>query len=150
VRRRSHDGQPDFEISVASVPDSIPVVEAFVEEKLKERVPSEDDRDSIAIALTEVVSNAIYHGNKQDPQKKVSVRGWIEAGKVRLEVQDEGEGFDPNSLGNPLDPENLMKDSGRGIFILKALMDEVHFDFSRGGTVVTLVKLLSPEPKAEE
>lgn len=150
MRRRSHDGQPDFEISVASVPDSIPVVEAFVEEKLKERVPSEDDRDSIAIALTEVVSNAIYHGNKQDPQKKVSVRGWIEAGKVRLEVQDEGEGFDPNSLGNPLDPENLMKDSGRGIFILKALMDEVHFDFSRGGTVVTLVKLLSPEPKAEE
>ena len=150
MRRRSHDGQPDFEISVASVPDNIPVVEAFVEEKLKERVPSEDDRDSIAIALTEVVSNAIYHGNKQDPQKKVSVRGWIEAGKVRLEVQDEGEGFDPNSLGNPLDPENLMKDSGRGIFILKALMDEVHFDFSRGGTVVTLVKLLSPEPKAEE
>ena len=150
MRRRSHDGQPDFEISVASVPDSIPVVEAFVEEKLKERVPSEDDRDSIAIALTEVVSNAIYHGNKQDPQKKVSVRGWIEAGKVRLEVQDEGEGFDPNSLGNPLDPENLMKDSGRGIFILKALMDEVHFDFSRGGTVVTLVKLLSSEPEAEE
>ncbi|NOZ57787.1 MAG: ATP-binding protein [Calditrichaeota bacterium] len=148
MKRRN--GQPDFEISVASTPDNIPVVEAFVEEKLKERVPSEDDRDSIAIALTEVVSNAIYHGNKQDPNKKVFVRGWIEAGKVRLEVQDQGEGFDPNSLGNPLDPENLMKDSGRGIFILKALMDEVHFDFSQGGTLVTLVKLIASKPEAKE
>jgi serine/threonine-protein kinase RsbW len=57
-------------------------------------------------------------------------------------VKDQGEGFDPSAIHNPLDPENLMKEHGRGIFILKSLMDDVRFDFSRSGTTIrmTLVK----------
>lgn len=122
-------------------------VEAQVERYLVPWIESEDDRDSIAIALTEVVSNAIYHGNRQDPTKQVEVWVSVQKNQVTIRVKDQGEGFDPSSLKDPLSPENLLRDRGRGIFILRALMDEVKFDFSQGGTLVTLVKRLGESEK---
>jgi len=127
-------------IEIPSKPEKIAEVEAAVEQYLAPWVPSEDDRDSIAIALTEVLSNAIHHGNKLDPSKSVVVTVTVGASEVRVKVKDQGEGFDPSSLADPLAPENLLKASGRGIFILRALMDRVDFDFSHGGTLVTLEK----------
>ena len=57
-----------------------------------------------------------------------------------MTVRDEGAGFNPDNLSNPLDPENLLRESGRGVFIMRSLMDEVRFDFSKGGTEVTIIK----------
>lgn len=100
----------------------------------------ESERDSIAIAVTEAVNNAILHGNRQDPAKMVYFTVQLEKDAIRFIVKDEGRGFNPDDVPNPLDPENLLKESGRGIFILKSLMDEVTYDFSKGGTEITMVK----------
>ncbi|MFQ5628471.1 MAG: ATP-binding protein, partial [bacterium] len=84
--------------------------------------------------------NAIIHGNKQDQKKKVYLNIFIDNNTLKVVVQDEGKGFNPESLPDPLDPDNLLKESGRGIFILKSLMDDVSFDFSPKGTILTLIK----------
>jgi serine/threonine-protein kinase RsbW len=131
-----------LKLTISSDPQKIAEVEAQVERYLSPWVASEDDRDSLAIALTEVLSNAIYHGNRLDPRKQVRISVQVEPEQVLIAVKDEGEGFDPEKLDDPLAPENLLKDRGRGIFILRALMDRVEFDFSQGGTLVTLVKKL--------
>jgi serine/threonine-protein kinase RsbW len=97
---------------------------------------SEDQKDNLSIAVTEAVGNAIVHGNKKDPKKYVSILFQINEDQVKVTVSDEGGGFDPDEISNPLDPENIMKESGRGIFILKALMDEVSFNISSKGTTI--------------
>lgn len=101
---------------------------------------SEEERDSLAIAVTEVGNNAIIHGNKRDPDKQVHLDIAVRDGEVRVVIRDEGAGFNPEALSNPLDPENLLRESGRGVFIVRSLMDEVDFDFSKGGTEITLIK----------
>jgi serine/threonine-protein kinase RsbW len=94
----------------------------------------------MAIAVTEAVNNAIKHGNKADPKKKVRIHFELFDDSIVVKVADEGRGFDPDRLRDPLDPENILRESGRGIFILRALMDDVSFCFSDSGTEVTLVK----------
>jgi len=103
---------------------------------------SSDEHDNLAISVTEAVGNAIVHGNKKDPAKRVTVDALMESDRVHITVTDQGSGFDPNVLQNPLEPQNLMKESGRGIFILKNLMDAVDFEISEHGTAIrmTLVK----------
>jgi serine/threonine-protein kinase RsbW len=101
---------------------------------------SDEERDSLAIAVTEVGNNAIIHGNKRDPDKQVHLHITVNEGEIRVVIRDEGPGFNPDTLSNPLDPENLLRESGRGVFIVRSLMDEVSFDFSKGGTEITLIK----------
>lgn len=105
---------------------------------------AEDERDSLAIAITEVGNNAIVHGNKRDPLKKVYLTIIAGPQGVEVVIRDEGSGFNPEQLSNPLDPENLLRESGRGVFIMRSLMDEVRFDFSKGGTEVTIIKHKKP------
>jgi serine/threonine-protein kinase RsbW len=99
---------------------------------------SQNELDNLAIAVTEAVGNAIIHGNRRDPSKRVRIAFRVDAEFLRIDVQDEGTGFDPGTLSDPLLPENLMKESGRGIFILKSLMDRVDFRFTPAGTVVEM------------
>lgn len=100
---------------------------------------SEDQHDNLSIAVTEAVGNAIVHGNKKDPKKKVYITFQIDKDEIKVSVRDEGEGFNPDELSDPLDPKNILKDSGRGIFILKSLMDDVYFTFSPKGTTIHFV-----------
>lgn len=110
-------------------------------EKISEKMKfSEDECDNISIGLTEVINNAIIHGNKFDKNKTVKIIFTITSDELKIEVSDQGEGFDPNKIDNPLEPENLLKEHGRGIFILKAVMDSVDFLFSSEGTKVIMVK----------
>ena len=97
---------------------------------------SEDEQDNLSIAVTEAVGNAIVHGNKKDPKKKVHIQFVIKKDQATISVTDEGKGFKPDELADPLDPKNLLRESGRGIFILKTLMDDVHWDFSESGTTI--------------
>ena len=89
-----------------------------------------------------MVNNAIRHGNKNNANKKVKVTFAKFASKMQVTVADSGGGFDPAAIADPLDPENLYKDSGRGIFIVRMLMDEVKFNFTKQGTKVILIKNL--------
>jgi serine/threonine-protein kinase RsbW len=99
---------------------------------------SQDQVDNLAIAVTEAVGNAIIHGNKKDPDKLVTVVFKLDPDQVEVTVSDQGSGFDPGQIDDPLDPANLLKENGRGIFILKALMDDVRFEFSPKGTTIRM------------
>ena len=104
--------------------------------------------DDISIAVIEASTNAIVHGNKSDTSKKVNVSFEKKDPFVTVIVRDEGQGFDPSTVGNPVDEANLLKESGRGIYIMKAVMDEVEFDFPKtGGTRVVMRKCVDGERK---
>ncbi|HTL00591.1 MAG TPA: ATP-binding protein [Vicinamibacterales bacterium] len=90
-----------------------------------------------SMAVRECVINAITHGNKSDPAKKVFVDFSVEGrdGDRCLEVviRDQGQGFEPSEITNPLAPENILNTSGRGIFLVRQFMDEVKFQPAPGG-----------------
>jgi serine/threonine-protein kinase RsbW len=130
-------------IKIPSSADQVATVDEFLEEWLRRRRVPEDTIADLAIAITELVNNAIKHGNKKNQAKKVTVRLILENGKAKAMVADEGEGFNPDSIPDPVAKENLMKEIGRGIFIVKSLMDDVEFNFPpEGGTRVIITKKL--------
>jgi len=97
----------------------------------------------ISVAVRESVVNAIKHGNGMDEAKRVGVEFLLQAGALEVEVRDEGSGFDPQGLPDPLAPENLLKTAGRGVFFMRSFMDDVAYLFpARGGTVVRMRKVL--------
>ena len=119
----------------------------FAEKAAKDMHFSDEDIDDIAIALTEAVSNAMIHGNKSDATKKIVVEISQKSDRMIMTVLDEGKGFDPNDVDNPLLPENLLKENGRGIFILKSLMDKIEYSSSNYNTQIRLVKYKDPKNK---
>lgn len=123
-------------VTIPSRLEELSRIEQLTEDVATKLSLSEDARDNLAIAVTEAVGNAIVHGNKKDPNKKVTIKFVLRDNFVHVSVTDQGEGFQPDELADPLDPANLMKESGRGIFILKSLMTDVCFDFSKGGTTL--------------
>ncbi len=82
---------------------------------------------ALRLALEEALTNAIRHGNRSDPQKNVTVQYQVDAGRVVIEVEDQGEGFDPQSVPDPTRVENLEIPAGRGIILMRAYMTEVRF-----------------------
>jgi len=99
--------------------------------------PDESIR-KMKIILTELFANAIYHGNKGDHSKKVIVGHTIDKNKVVISIMDEGDGFDPSSVPDPTLPENLIRDCGRGIYIVKSYADKL--EFNEKGNRVTITK----------
>ena len=89
------------------------------------------------VGLTEALSNAMLYGNGSDPRKRVRVEVDIRVEEVAVRVTDQGVGFDPAAVPDPTLPDNISKTGGRGIFLMKALMDEVRFN--EQGNSVTLV-----------
>jgi len=130
----------NYELVIPSILDKISEVESFTEKITNEMDFSQEEKDSIAIAVTEMANNAILHGNKKDQQKKVVIRYQLTQTSLTVTIKDEGAGFNPDTINNPLAPENLLKESGRGVFIVKALMDKLSYHFDGTGTMVTLVK----------
>jgi serine/threonine-protein kinase RsbW len=101
----------------------------------------EDTAHWIGMSVRESVTNAIQHGNKLDPAKKVHIGYEIGPEQLRVSVRDEGNGFRVEDLPDPLDPANLLKPSGRGIFYIRSFMDEVEFrPLAQGGMEVRMVK----------
>lgn len=96
------------------------------------------DEHNLLVAASEAVNNAVVHGNKRDPAKKVLLDIDCSDRNVVLGVQDEGRGFNPQNLPDPLLPENLLKPSGRGIHIMKSLMNSVNFRFTPKGTKIIM------------
>lgn len=116
--------------------DEVERVEPFVRE-LQEWIGFSDDQyGNIMLSINEAVTNAIIHGNEQDPSKKVYVKARLEDKTLTVTVKDEGKGFDPANLPNPLDKENLLKEGGRGVYLIKQYSDEVKF--SKEGTRITI------------
>jgi len=100
----------------------------------------EDSRDGITMAVREAMINAVLHGNAYDPNKRVNLSLEQNDRELVVTISDEGRGLEPDEIPDPLAAENLMKQSGRGIFIIRAFMDEVRFRKLEPGTEITLIK----------
>ncbi len=123
-------------IQIPSMTENIRIVESFID-NVKDKFNIDDDiYGNIMVAITESVNNAIRHGNKEDKSKNVTLTAVSNDNALVFTVQDEGPGFDPNSLPDPTAPENIDKVGGRGIFLMKHLCDEVKF--SDNGRIVEL------------
>jgi serine/threonine-protein kinase RsbW len=120
----------------------IDAISPFVDElmlKIRETHCDPGSEFAIELALREALANAVLHGNREDSEKKIHVRCECDDNVgVYLVVRDEGPGFDPAAVPDPLAPENLGAEHGRGILLMKQFMDEIHYE--RGGTEVHMRK----------
>ncbi len=108
---------------------------------------SEDDLHKIGMAVRESIVNAVVHGNRYNARKKVHFAVSGAPGTIRVTVGDEGEGFDPSQLPDPVAERNLLQQSGRGIFLMRAFMDRFEIrPRPAGGTEVELVKNQGGKP----
>ena len=106
---------------------------------------SSDEIDDITISVTEAVNNAIKHGNKENESLKVDISYIVDEDKISVEVKDQGGGFEIEGVKDPRKGENLLRDDGRGILIMKTLMDEVNVTSGEEGTVIQLIKFMGTE-----
>ena len=138
--------RPHVHVAIASRLENIELVQVAIEASLDLLDLGEQTAHRIGLAVREAVANAIKHGNREQPDKTVEVDCVFEANQVSVRIEDEGEGFDPESLPDPLTPENLLKPNGRGVFVMNQFMDEIHYTFRpEGGTIVTMKKLIAPD-----
>ncbi|MCU0242126.1 MAG: ATP-binding protein [Vicinamibacteria bacterium] len=107
----------------------------------------DDTSHFISVAVRESVVNAIKHGNRAEESRRVHLTFVVSLGELEVRVRDQGLGFDPAAVANPLAPENLLKAEGRGIFFMRSFMDEVSYSFpAEGGTMVTMIKRTGSPP----
>lgn len=133
----------ELQLSIPSSYDAMEKVAAMIE-RAGDRVGiSEDDEVDLMICVMEAVNNAIQHGNKEDVSKQVHIKIETEPGQLICWVRDEGPGFDPESVPNPLSPDNLLNPSGRGILMMREFMDHVEFSTGDTGTSVKMSKQFS-------
>lgn len=95
---------------------------------------------NLRVGLTEALANAVHYGNGNDPNKQVRIEVTLMGGSVTARVTDEGAGFDPASVPDPTDPANLLKSGGRGLYLMRQLLDEVSFN-ERGNSVTLVLRL---------
>ena len=127
-------------ITIPSSQDFLPDVDMFIEGILRGYGADESIIADIAISVSELVNNAISHGSAEKSDAKVEVEIIKNTDVVSISVTDEGTGFDPDELDDPLAQENLLKEVGRGIFIVKSLMDSVDIEPSLNGTKIIMKK----------
>ena len=121
-------------ISIPSDFGSINQVETLIDNVCSKLQVKEDYYGNVLIAVTEAVNNAIQHGNKNNPKAKVEIKVANQDDTFCIQIKDEGQGFSYQDLPDPTAPENLLKYSGRGVFLMKNLADEVEFQ-NTGSTV---------------
>lgn len=131
---------------MSSTMESVEQVEAAADQLARDAGLDEDQRFHIAMAVREATINAVLHGNERDPSRPIEVSLENTGKNLVITVADHGHGFDPDKIPDPLAEENLLRTSGRGIFLIRSLMDEVHFRQLDPGTELTMVKHLTPAP----
>jgi serine/threonine-protein kinase RsbW len=136
------EGRRSF--SLSSTMESVSEVEAAADKLAEEAGLDEDERFRIGMAVREAAVNAVLHGNEYDPEKQIAVSLENTGTDLVISIADQGKGLDPDSIPDPLAPENLLRGTGRGIFLIRSFMDEVNFRQLHPGTELTLVKHLAP------
>jgi serine/threonine-protein kinase RsbW len=131
-------------LALKSTMESVSEVEAAAEKLAAEAGLDQDGQFHVAMAAREAAVNAVLHGNEYDPTKQVTASFENTGEALVIKVTDQGKGLDPATLPDPLAPENLLRGTGRGIFLIRSFMDEVHFRQLNPGTELTLVKRLAP------
>lgn len=127
-----------FRLEIKSDPREIRKVEPFLMKVNKTARLDDGTFYRLLVASTEAVNNGILHGNKSDTTKKVTITCDLSDDAIVIHITDEGAGFKPENVPDPLEEENLLKTSGRGVFLMKSLMDGVKYEVTPGGTDVEL------------
>jgi serine/threonine-protein kinase RsbW len=142
---------PFFELR-QSLLSQIALISPFVDQVMCFIAKCRNQKDSgleIEMALREALANAIVHGNQENPHKRVDVTCRCTTdGEVSITVQDEGQGFDMKAVPDPTTPENRLMKHGRGIYLMKTLMDEIRFE--QGGALVFMRKKLNTGSAADK
>jgi serine/threonine-protein kinase RsbW len=130
-----------IELSIESKLEFVDMVGSVTKDVTTRMAFPDDDANWIELAIHEAVINAMIHGNKNAEDKQVEVKFMFDQNALVVSVRDRGEGFDPSSLPDPLDPQNLLNPTGRGIFYMRTFMDEVEYStHPEGGSVVRMTK----------
>ena len=131
--------QENYHLEIESDPNNLITVEEFVNYFCKDLKLSDEKLANVLLAVTEATTNAVIHANKSDLNKKVTIDVHVEDSKLIMKVKDEGEGFNPEMIPDPTEPENLLKDSGRGLYLMKIYMDELKYNHTPTGTETILI-----------
>ncbi|MDE3104587.1 MAG: ATP-binding protein [Acidobacteriota bacterium] len=132
-------------MTLGSTLESVDLVERTAEEWAQGTGFDEDTVSHISIAAREAAVNAVLHGNAYDTKKHITASFERTADSLIIRLTDEGAGLDPDKIPDPLAPENILRGSGRGIFLIRAFMDEVGIRQLHPGTELTLIKHRTPE-----
>ena len=147
MRIADNQGAPCIELE-RFLPSIVAAISPFVDmlmPLLKKCGCVAEGESDVEIALREALANAIIHGNHENPRKHVHVRCRCKRNEVSISVRDEGQGFDINRTSDPIAPPNICSVHGRGIYLMKTLMDEVRF--AEGGVVVHMRKGVQAAPR---
>lgn len=135
---------PSVDTSLASTLDSVDSAEELVLKAAQEAGVDEDELHRVGMAVREAMVNAVVHGNRYSANKTVRLMISVEPDRMTVRITDQGDGFDPVEVPDPLAQENLLRQSGRGILLIRAFVDRFHVRrVEPNGTEVTLVKYLS-------
>ena len=137
-------------LSIGSDLEQVDLVGIVIESTLEQIGVDSDQSHWLVMSVREAVINAIVHGNRRDADKRVVVKVDLDGSDFVVKIRDEGEGFDPDSLPDPTAAENLLRPSGRGIFMMRQFADSIEYSFpAKRGTVVTMRKRIAT-PQEEE
>jgi serine/threonine-protein kinase RsbW len=135
-----------LERELESTLESVDSAEQIVQAEAQALGLDEDDLYRVGIAIRECMVNAVVHGNRYNSRKKVHLKVERTADRITIVVGDEGDGFDPNAVPDPLEGENLLRGSGRGVMLMQSFMDE--FQISQRQPQGTEVKMVKYKAKA--
>jgi serine/threonine-protein kinase RsbW len=131
-------------LRLSSTMESVGEVEAAADELAADAGLDEDARFHVTMAIHEAAINAVLHGNDYNPKLHIDVSMENTGTELVFVIADQGQGFDPDHLPDPSAPENILRGTGRGIFLIRSLMDEVRFRRLDPGMEMTLIKRLTP------
>ncbi len=116
----------------------LPEIQDFVLSNVSEFLSDKEQKERLALAITEAASNGIIHGNKSNPSLPIKIKVELEKNYLVIKIYDKGKGFNPEKVPDPTTDENILKENGRGIFIIKNLVDSISYNFTEKGTETTL------------
>ncbi|HVN47283.1 MAG TPA: ATP-binding protein [Bacteroidota bacterium] len=142
--RKKNNSRRDYIFACNSDPKEVRNIELFLNKMNASLRLDDGAMYRLLLSCTEAVNNAILHGNHSDPSKSVRMRCVVQKNSLVVTVKDEGKGFDADHLADPLAKENLLKESGRGVFLMRSLMDEVKYTQAKTGLTVRMKLNLVP------
>jgi len=129
----------EYNLEISSDPSNLITVEEFINFTASEAGIDTARMPGLLLAITEGTTNAIIHGNKKSPDKNVIIDAEIDDSTLTYRIKDQGAGFIPENVPDPTEPENLLKDSGRGLYLMRIYADEIKYNITEKGTELVLV-----------
>lgn len=130
--------EPKYFLEIESTPNNLITVEEFVNYFAVDLGLDREKINGLLLAVTEATTNAIIHGNKNNKLKMVRIYVYVDGSTITIKIKDEGQGFDPSIVPDPTDAENLLKDSGRGLYLMRVYMDGLSYNHTPEGTETIL------------